>query len=166
MTNSKNFNHTHKSVSKMKKFPFALVAVMFSLVATQVSAQTVKANKTMYVITSDVANKSSAQKQMDTITNTATKTQTLAIAQLHRNAEVHVKARQLSGTAAGYVILSVSNDGTNFAKVDSVRIYSVAGIQTKRIALNATPAKYIRTSYTGVGTMSAELKSEFITLAP
>lgn len=148
----------------MKTIKIATFATLFVLASLTGFAQ----SKIMYPIYSDVAGKTLAQKQSDTITNTATKTQTLAISRLHPNAEIHAKVRQISGTAAGYVILQVSNDGTNFAKVDSARIYSVASptIQTKRLALNGSPAKYARISYTGVGTMSAELKSEFLTVKP
>jgi len=129
-------------------------AAFFLLVAT-VQAQSI----TVYHLLSDVANKTPTQAAMDTVPNTGVRTQTLLVTKIHQNASVQVQVKQLSGTAAGYVKLQVSYDNVNYANVDSARIYSTSAVQTKQFNVDGTRNKYYRITYTGVGTMSAQLKS-------
>lgn len=129
-----------------------MLAVCFGCANTQ--AQTKSESFTLY---SDVPNKTTAQKQSDTIT-TGTKTQTNKIAGYYNIAAVQVEVNKISGTGAGKAILYGSLNGTSYEKVDSLTIVNVTQ-QTKVFSL--VPSKYVfyRISVSVTGTQSLAFKS-------
>lgn len=121
------------------------------------------------ILKSDVAGKTAAQALGDTVTNTATKTQSsTAIIQAWKAVGVAVTVTKISGTVAGVVRLHGSADGVNYTRIAPTDSLIALNVTTNYKLFNPVtaggvwPWKYVRVTYTGVGTMSAGMTSKAI----
>lgn len=101
-------------------------------------------------------------KALDTVTNTATKTQRIALDGYQDMVSIVATVTKLTGTAAGAVTCWGSVDKINWVRVDTVSytVTDVAGSQSTRWAINPSQFPFYQISYTGVGTMTATLSSK------
>ncbi len=156
MTNSRLFNHTHKSVSKMKKFLFALSAVMFLAVASvQVSAQVYSMKTATGLDTARAI-------------NATPKILKLAVSKYYPSQSILVEVTRSGGTLAGKATLEGSKDGTTYyqIKTDSLTVYNVATAQAKFFTLPAANIPYYQVRFVGSGTMEAILRASLILKKP
>lgn len=129
------------------------------LSCASVQAQSQSSSVTLY---SDVPNKTTAQKQADTLANAATKSQSRSIPGYYDNIAVQVELNRISGTAAGKVYLRGSLNGTSYEKFDSLTVANVAQ-QTK--IFNVAPSKYTFYQIQFVGGVGATQSVAFKSMA-
>jgi len=139
---------------EMKKLIAFALGAMFLFIGVSGQAQTIPTR-----LLSTVVGKTTVQAQMDTVANTATKSQKVAIAKRWQQATIQVVLRTITGTPAGKVILLGSLDGTTFAQVKTDSLMVGAAALSKLFTISQTPYNYYQLSYTGSGTMSVEMKS-------
>lgn len=97
----------------------------------------------------------------DTVVNTATKNQSIAVG-IGKVATIQTTLTKISGTAAGVVRLFGSLDNVNWVRVNPTDSLTMTDVATKTKAFVVTPGAftYYRIGYTGVGTMSVKLNSQ------
>jgi hypothetical protein len=106
----------------------------------------------------------------DTVVNTATKTQSLAISVANDVVSVQTDVTKISGTAGGVVTLWASNTGNNYVRIptiktdgssglDSLSVGNVSAVQSKIFRVASPSYSFYQIRYTGTGTMSAKLNS-------
>lgn len=122
----------------MKRFIYSAIIVLFA--ALSVNAQSKSDGLTLL---SDVANKTNAQKQADTVANAGTKTQTVKIAGFQSSVSVQATVTRISGTvnAKVYLMGSLTGNANEFEKADSVSLVNVATPQVK--VFSSVPSKYV-----------------------
>lgn len=104
--------------------------------------------------------KSASGYSVDTVANTGTKSQKINVKSYAPTGLIQVVVEKISGTVAGKVLLFGSVNGTDFIQIKTDSL--VAGnVTTQTKIFDVSPAKYpfYQVTYTGVGTMSAKLKS-------
>lgn len=145
--------YNRSKIFNMKRLLFSL---LFALVAFAGIAQS---SSESIPLLSDVAGKTTAQKQRDTI-STGTETQSAKIAGYRDVVSIQVEVNRLSGTAGGTAILQGSLYGTanTFVNIDTLTFTNVAA-QTKIFEVN--PSKYVfyRVAVTVSGTQSLDFRS-------
>lgn len=102
--------------------------------------------------------KNPAGVAFDTVANSGTKT--LASGQITAAFDhigIQVNLERLSGAAGGNVYLQGSIDGTYFVNIDTLSVANTAN-QSLLFLLEKYPYAYLRTSYTGTGTMSVIIR--------
>lgn len=126
--------------------------------------------------------KSVFAQQLDTVTNTGTKTMTAKISGHYRTVSISATATFTTGTLGGTMTLQGSLDGVNYITVPTAFIetpssqapYTTTGAATFTVPNYSAPTKiftvigspysYFRISYAGTGTMVATIKgSLFVT---
>lgn len=95
----------------------------------------------------------------DTVTNTGNKVLVSSNApQFYDILAVQVNVTKVSGTVGGNIILQGSIDGSNWVNVDTVTAANVDS-QALLMVVREYPYAYLRTSYTGTGTMVAVFRT-------
>ena len=105
---------------------------------------------------------------LDTVTNTAVKTQKLPIAGYQDIVSIQVKLTNISGTTGGVVRLYGSTDGTTFVRIPTVTDAGATAIDSLTANANALSKvfrlpthayTYYQVGYTGTGTMAVKLQT-------
>jgi len=99
---------------------------------------------------------------IDTVTNTGTKSQVLAIAGVQDVVTILSTVTEISGTTGGTVKLYGSIDGTNYALIDTNTFSPADQIAAQSYAWSINPSKYTyyKVTYVGSGTMSAKISTK------
>ncbi len=129
----------------MKKlFIIAAMCVFTSAVSAQIAPIAVKTT--------------SYNNHLDTVTNTASKVTTaFKIVPFKTGVTAQVVVTKISGTVGGSITLQGSMDGTNWTTIGSAATPTDA---SATYSFNTTVGwYYVRTNYTGTGTMSASVKT-------
>lgn len=102
--------------------------------------------------------KNPAGVAFDTVVNTASKPLVSPLmTSYYDHIAIQVTVTKISGTVAGNIILQGSLDKVNWVNIDTVAATNVA-TQNHFMLVEKYPWAYLRTNYTGVGTMSATYK--------
>lgn len=105
---------------------------------------------------------------LDTVTNTAVKTQTIRIPGYQDILTIQVNLTNISGTNAGVVRLFGSADGVNYVRIptytstNSVAIDSLTAETNNMIKIFRLPVhaySNYKVTYTGTGTMAVQMQS-------
>jgi hypothetical protein len=94
----------------------------------------------------------------DTCVNTATITKIITVTGGYQNLAIQPVLTKLSGTGAGIVTISASQDGTNYYALGDTLGMRDATTVTKLFKYTDPGYTYYKLSYTGVGTMSVKWK--------
>jgi hypothetical protein len=129
----------------MKKFVFSVLAVLsFSLSFAQVETL-------MPLIAGD------------TIANTGTVSKAVRTTGAYSAAAMQIVITKISGTVAGTTKLQGSLNGTNWEDIGSAFTHTDIASQAKLFAITGgVPYTYLRTTSTGSGTMSAQVRVYYV----
>jgi len=100
----------------------------------------------------------------DTVVNTATVNKQIAITGGYSSAGVQIVINKISGTVAGTTKLQGSLNGTNWEDIGSAFTHTDVASQAKLFTVTGgMPYTYLRTTSTGSGTMSAQIRVYYVT---
>jgi len=99
---------------------------------------------------------------LDTVVNTATKSQFIQIAGSQAFVSVITTVTEISGTTGGTVKLYGSIDGVDYALIDANTFIPADQTAAQSFAWSVTPSKYAfyKVTYVGTGTMSAKIATK------
>ncbi len=110
-------------------------------------------NSTVFTMKSDI------DKVSDTVTNSGTAYVQLLAQSTYEQISIEAVVTKISGTVAGYVLLSGSVDGTNFINLNTDTLSNTDVTTNKKIwVLTGNKYLYYRLTATGSGTMAASIK--------
>jgi hypothetical protein len=99
----------------------------------------------------------------DTVVNTATVNKSFTVTAGYSAAGVQIVLTKISGTVAGTTKLQGSLNGTNWEDIGSAFTHTDVASQAKLFTVTGgVPYTYLRTTSTGSGTMSAQIRVYYV----
>lgn len=99
----------------------------------------------------------------DTVVNTATVNKSITVTAGYAAAGVQIVLTKISGTVAGTTKLQGSLNGTNWEDIGSAFTHTDVASQAKLFTVTSgMPYAYLRTTSTGSGTMSAQIRIYYV----
>lgn len=102
----------------------------------------------------------------DTVTNAGVKSCSIKVTKPYKTVSIQVSIAKISGTVGGSVIVYGSLDNVNYVAVDTFALvgntnsYTPTDVaaQSKIFIVSGSPYYWYKVTYTGTGTMSAQMK--------